>query len=356
MAHENANNANITNVPTNSFVFYNYQTNPTTTPNYSNTKPSANYGIQKIQSGVLSITPSNQNRVKTSIAGTIFMSVNNSGNLSGDLRIHNGIVPGGISIPPPGTVSHILTMKDPSDPRGFKTPDGWLFCDGTILKKDEYGALYTYIQDVWNVDPNLSSDEFQIPDFRGYFLRCYKNEFISGPFGAGTRKEDTVKKHGHYTIVNPAGGHVHQYWKWENQALAVPPTSAGGVNSYGYRGVYGVYADPTDPGFTAADNITLADPLIVGSGAVPSESKKIYVPGDDAGSITNSTDELTPIPTKAILGENFTQPISTPQVHHHYIKMDENINTINNIDGSVSTKSDGEGVCVNLKIQTFIKY
>lgn len=354
MAHENANTINITNVPTNSFVFYDYQANPTTTPNYRHTSPSGNFGVQKIQSGVLSITPSSQNRQKVSIAGTIFMSVNNSGNLSGDLRVHNGIVPGGISSPPPGTVSHILTAKDTSNPRGFKTPDGWLFCDGSALKKNEYGALYTYIQDVWNTDPNLPADEFQIPDFRGYFLRCFKNERISGKFGAGTRKEDTVKKHGHYTMLDQSGGHVHQYWKMENLSLAAPPVTSSGVTVNGYSGVYGVYADPADPTFSAIDNITLADSLIVGGNA---ESTNIRVPGDTGGNTAPMLGyDLTPTPTKAILGEGFTHPISTPQVHHHYIKMDKSKNVIPNIDGSSSTTANGEGVCVNIKIQTFIKY
>lgn len=339
MAHENANPTSSINVPTNSFNFYNYSTNSST--------PSGTFGVQKIQSGVLSITPSNQNRVKTSIAGTIFMSMDSNGRLSGDLRVHNGIVPGGISIPPPGTVSHILTMKDTSDPRGFKTPDGWLFCDGAILKKNEYGALYYYIQDVWNVDPSITNNEFQIPDFRGYFLRCYKNDFISGKFGAGTRKEDTIKKHGHYTLVHQAGEHTHEYWKLEDAALASPPiTSAGITNSYGFSGVYAAYQPVPSSAYTT---------YIEGGNAA---ANAIYPPNSDGGSITSTSDELTPTPTKVVLGENFLQPLSIPQVHHHYIKMGDskNVPLTMNSGGTPPIRPDGEGVCVNIKIQTFIKY
>jgi microcystin-dependent protein len=342
MAHENVNPTSTINVPTNSFNFYNYATNSST--------PSGTFGIQKIQSGVLSITPSSQNRNKVSIAGTIFMSIDNSGNLSGDLRVHNGIIPGGISTPPPGTVSHILTMKDTTDPRGFKTPDGWLFCDGSILQKDDYGALYHYIQDYWNTDNSLTSDQFQIPDFRGYFLRCYKNEFISGEFGEGTKKEDTIKKHGHYTVVHQSGAHVHEYWKWENLALANPPVTSAGVTVNGYSGVYSAWE-------TATDSIPpAADAVIEGGHPV---SSIIYPPGSTAGDIKPSgTDELTPTPNKVILGENFLQPLNIPQVHHHSVEMGDSKNVYPGLNpsGASGIRPDGEGVCVNIKIQTFIKY
>lgn len=54
-------------------------------------------------------------------------------------------------------------------------PEGWLYCDGTLLEQSQYPQLYNAIGHSFgnpapsdNYDPNT---QFFLPDFRGYFLR-----------------------------------------------------------------------------------------------------------------------------------------------------------------------------------------
>lgn len=49
-------------------------------------------------------------------------------------------------------------------------PDGWLLCDGSSRRKDEYAQLYEVIRDDWTLG-NPGSELFEIPDFRGLFMR-----------------------------------------------------------------------------------------------------------------------------------------------------------------------------------------
>jgi hypothetical protein len=224
-------------------------------------------GIQKISSGIIQKGLSVDNRDKVKAAGEVFISLketnppqfdgggNRINKVTGDIRVHDGKTPGGISTPPPGTVAHILTEKDPDfqdethpasvKPKyGFKTPDGWMYCDGRLLDKDDFGALYAAIGDTWN-DPNtvIPSTHFQIPDFRGYFLRCYKNQRVSGEFGIGSKRIDTITKHGHHIITGLGGAHTHQYRKWDIDLSLDPPHLPGGskvdsVDGLNYSGTY----------------------------------------------------------------------------------------------------------------------
>jgi len=227
-------------------------------------------GIQKISSGIIQKGLSVDNRDKVKAAGEIFISLkesdrlDGSGNpinlITGDIRVHDGKTPGGISTPPPGTVAHILTEKDPDfqdethpatvKPKyGFVTPDGWMYCDGRILDKVEFGALYAAIGEAWNNPASFTAagkstaDYFQIPDFRGYFLRCYKNERVSGKFGIGSQKMDTVTKHGHHIMTGLGGAHTHQYRKWDIDLSLNPPHMSGStrldpIDGLNYTGTY----------------------------------------------------------------------------------------------------------------------
>jgi len=66
------------------------------------------------------------------------------------------------------------------------------------------------------------SNEFQIPDLRGYYLRSIgswdnRDTAVSGnpqKYGIRTRQEDTIKKHSHFLAFNSAGEHSHDYTPW----------------------------------------------------------------------------------------------------------------------------------------------
>ena len=57
--------------------------------------------LQGISSGVFKFSTTAQNRQRTSIPGTMAISVDNNNTITGDFRVHDGITPGGISNPPP---------------------------------------------------------------------------------------------------------------------------------------------------------------------------------------------------------------------------------------------------------------
>jgi microcystin-dependent protein len=66
------------------------------------------------------------------------------------------------SVIPPGTV-----MPFAGDTT--KIPDGWLLCDGSELDRTEYAELFDIISINWGHGD--ASSTFNIPDFRGIFLR-----------------------------------------------------------------------------------------------------------------------------------------------------------------------------------------
>ena len=67
--------------------------------------------LQSIKSGAFKFSSTTENRDKLSTPGTIIISVDEDTNLTGDIRVHDGITPGGISAPPPGTISYIITER-----------------------------------------------------------------------------------------------------------------------------------------------------------------------------------------------------------------------------------------------------
>lgn len=324
--------------------------------------------IQRVTSGIFTIGRSADNLGRAANAGTIFISIDSNGKATGDVRIHDGIRKTGISTPPPGTVAHMIPEKNSINPDvpiagkgyGFNVRDGWLFCDGAILNKDDYESLYVAIGDYWNVDPSITSSQFQIPDFRGYFLRCYK----SGPFGAASKQEDTVKKHSHYVALNQSGGHTHKYINWKVNPLGNftnPPEQGGVLNAPGEaghntRGVYALANPPAD-----------MHSQIYGDPAARLDLVNATPDSETGWSESAFTPTPASNPSNYIaLGEGFTRKMGTYdyfggtwsqtiEKHEHYMRTLDSIPT-DTSDNEASNNPDIEGTCVNIKIPTFIKY
>lgn len=63
-------------------------------------------------------------------------------------------------------------------------PNGWLYCDGSEIDREEYEDLYAVIGDVYGSGDNAST--FNIPDLRGTFLFGWNNGYPSlGSAGGG---------------------------------------------------------------------------------------------------------------------------------------------------------------------------
>lgn len=56
----------------------------------------------------------------------------------------------------------------------------WMVCDGRLLVKSQYATLYVALGDQYNQsgDP---SDQFRLPDYRGYFLRMVTDGTSNDP-------------------------------------------------------------------------------------------------------------------------------------------------------------------------------
>jgi len=110
------------------------------------------------------------------------------------------------SFTPPGVVQPFA---------GSTSPAGWLLCDGAPVSRpianggtvDTYKALYDAVGTTWGVGNGTTT--FNIPDFRGMFLRGTGSNGIkkmsdgSTYFDGstlGTYQEDRIQSHGHGTL------------------------------------------------------------------------------------------------------------------------------------------------------------
>ncbi|MBF0350983.1 MAG: tail fiber protein [SAR324 cluster bacterium] len=87
---------------------------------------------------------------------------------------------------PPGLIM-------PSSVPGHNTtpPTGWLFCDGSAVSITTYAELYSAIGTTYGIGDG--STTFNLPDYRGYFLRGIDNSAGSDPdAGSRTNRGDGV--------------------------------------------------------------------------------------------------------------------------------------------------------------------
>ena len=125
----------------------------------------------------------------------------------------NGVPPGAIMMWPMGI-----------------PPEGWLECDGQSLDKIEYSELFDAIKDSYG--GNGSS--FNLPDFRGYFVRGWDNgRGVDTNRVLGSFQTQATKLPNSPFKTNTAGAHTHSY---------LSATGASGDNGY---------TDPLFMGFSA---------------------------------------------------------------------------------------------------------
>ena len=316
-------------------------------------------GIQRVTSGIFKYGRSSENLGRASIAGTVFVSIDENNNITGDVRVHDGIRKSGMGVPPPGTVSHIIPRKNSTNPDipihgesyGFDEPDGWLFCDGRLLDKEQYGSLYYALGDIWNVDTNIPSDKFQIPDLRGYYIRCHKG---SGPYGAATKQLDTVEKHSHYVMLQQAGDHTHRYINWNENVFtntSIDTTTSAGVLTG--AGLPGASVNSRAVWAVAYTNTSLISGQIIGT-----HSTYYDIHSGGGGSFAWSTSDFSPNPPQVMIGEGYTRKMGTYQngTWQQTTELHEHAMSTLDSSGTTNPENPGEGSCTNIRIPTFIKY
>lgn len=99
-------------------------------------------------------------------------------------------------------------------------PSGWLGCNGNAVSRSTYASLFAAIGTTWGSGDG--STTFNLPDFRGEFLRGWDNgRGVDPNRGFATFQDMLIQSHGHGLTMNSVPDHVHNF------------TFAGGSNGSG---------------------------------------------------------------------------------------------------------------------------
>jgi microcystin-dependent protein len=84
-------------------------------------------------------------------------------------------------------------------------PDGWLVCNGSIVSRLQYPALFAAIGTVYGAGDGVTT--FALPDLRGEFIRGWDGgRGVDAGRAFGTLQVDAFKSHNH-SVTDP--GHSH---------------------------------------------------------------------------------------------------------------------------------------------------
>ncbi len=123
-------------------------------------------------------------------------------------------------------------------------PTAWLLCDGTAVSRTTYAALFAVIGETFGQGDN--STTFNVPDFRGRFLRMVDGATARDPNAAtrtamntGGNTGDNIGSLQGYATARPIGSsfssssdgaHTHTYTRY-GTSVNVDPNSISGVGS-----------------------------------------------------------------------------------------------------------------------------
>ncbi len=236
-----------------------------------------------------------------------------TGNLTvdGDLDIDinsiiNDILPAGMIVPFAGDAGSV--------------PQGWLLCDGLAVSRTSYQRLYNAIG--INYGYGDGSSTFNLPDFRGRFLRGVDNGAGRDP-NAGSR-----------TASNTGGNTGDAVGSWQAYATSLPTSSfsisaegnhihSGSVvpdGSHIHGGVIGLAGGHSHSLYTESSQLYLGAPMGNGSGAFFTVST-----GGGPALATNSTgSHLHSITIVSAGTHSHTLSIVTAGSHSHTLSGGDN--------------------------------
>ena len=120
----------------------------------------------------------------------------------------------------------IVYRRSPAEVQADTWENAELLVEGTHYTKATDGTSITFernyiLESRWEIFilGKKVTDEFQIPDLRGYYLRSIgadTNEDSNGDqvFGINSLQGDSIEKHSHFMITESAGSHQHDYVPW----------------------------------------------------------------------------------------------------------------------------------------------
>ncbi len=138
---------------------------------------------------------------------------------------------------PIGTIinwaGNIPIQPSPVTPPYFNPEDhGWLICDGRELKCSEYFYLYLVFGNLYGgTAPSEGNDSgtFNLPDFRGYFLRAVDTEKTIDKDPRTPQPNDTVSIAG-TTQLSAVQTHTHPYTQPADATKLVPTGDKATIN------------------------------------------------------------------------------------------------------------------------------
>ena len=105
------------------------------------------------------------------------LKANNTANFNADPSYINGVdwedvTPRAASPMPTGSIITLAAQPNNS-------PDGYLYCDGQAVSRSTYSNLFALLSTTYGAGDGTTT--FNVPDFRGEFLRGYRSGVTSAP-------------------------------------------------------------------------------------------------------------------------------------------------------------------------------
>ena len=129
-------------------------------------------------------------------------------------------------------------------------PAGWLECDGSAVSRQVYAELFAEIGETYGSGDGNTT--FNLPDYRGYFLRAWDNGAGVDPEAArradrgdgvsgdhlGTKQDDSLRAHSHQLEWTPSRSRssYRNYYTYEESLRRYPRSGlhtreAGGMET-----------------------------------------------------------------------------------------------------------------------------
>lgn len=218
-------------------------------------------------------------------------------------------------------------------------PTGYLVCDGSAISRSNYSNLFTIIGTMYGSGDG--STTFNLPDYRGQFLRGYDNGAGTDPDAGsrldrgdgttgdnvGTKQNNGLSSHWH--IVDPPGTNTYDSGNHNHSLSAFSVTSGvGGSHNHSVSGIstntssisnhahgvsYGTRTVGAGSPYTTIREVTGS--FTVGTTSTGSHTHSVFVPAHYTNSVGNHTHTVTIPATTSLYSGNHSHSLNIPSFY-----------------------------------------